>query len=48
MESMLKKLLGFVACGFLKENICVLLCCCTCISYSDPIAYGYDEIMQIL
>ena len=28
---------GFLPCGFSKENICVLLCCCTCLSFSDPL-----------
>ena len=26
---------GFLPCGFSKEKLCVLLCCCTCISFSD-------------
>ena len=45
VESILKKLLGFLPCGFPEENICDLFCCCMCLSFSDPIAYGYDEIM---
>ena len=31
--------------GFPKINLFVLLCDCTCISFSDPFAYGYDVIM---
>ena len=26
---------GFLPCGFPEENLCVLLCCCTCLSLSD-------------
>ena len=28
---------GFLPYGFPEENICVLLCCCTCLSFSDPL-----------
>ena len=28
---------GFLPCGFPEENLCVLLCCCICISFSDPL-----------
>ena len=35
----------FLPCGFLKENICVLLCCCTCLYFNDPFAYGYYVMM---
>ena len=28
---------GFLPCGFPKENIRVLLCCCICLSFSDPL-----------
>ena len=28
---------GFLPCGFLEENLCVLLCCCICLSFSDPL-----------
>ena len=28
---------GFLPCGFPEENLCVLLCCCTCLSFSDPL-----------
>ena len=28
---------GFLPCGFPEENICVLLCCCTCLSLNDPL-----------
>ena len=47
-ESTLKKLLGFLPCGFSEENICVLLCCCAYISFSGPIDYGYDDIILIV
>ena len=26
-------------------NLCVLLCGCDCLSFSDPFAYGYDVMM---
>ena len=26
---------GFPPCGFPEENLCVLLCCCTCISFNN-------------
>ena len=45
IESKLKKLLGFLPCGFLDENNCVILCCCACLYFSDLIAYCYDEMM---
>ena len=35
-ESILKKLLDFLPCGFPEENLCVLLCCIACLSFSDP------------
>ena len=28
---------GFLPCGFPEENLCVLLCCCICLSFSDPL-----------
>ena len=28
---------GFLPCDFPKENLCVLLCCCICLSFSDPL-----------
>ena len=28
---------GFLPCGFLEENHCVLLYCCTCLYFSDPL-----------
>ena len=28
---------GFLPYGFPKENICVLFCCCICLSFSDPL-----------
>ena len=37
---------GFRPYGFPKDNVCVLLCCCTCLSFSDPFAYGYDVMMM--
>ena len=47
-ESTLKKLLGFLPCGFPTKNICVLLLCCACLSFKDSIAYGYCDIMKIV
>ena len=26
-------------------NLCLRLCGCTCLSFSDPFAYGYDVII---
>ena len=26
---------GFLPCGFPEENICVLFCCCACLSFND-------------
>ena len=43
-----KEVAGFLPCGFLEENLCVLLLCCACLSFSDPIAYNYCDIMQII
>ena len=31
--------------GFPRINLCVLLCGCACLSFSDPLAYGYDVMM---
>ena len=31
--------------GFPKINLCVLLCGCACLSFSDPFVYGYDVMM---
>ena len=28
---------GFLPCGFPEEFFCVILCCCTCLSFSDPL-----------
>ena len=46
-KSILKNLFGFLPCGFTKEDICVILYSYSYLSFSDPIAYGYDEIMLI-
>ena len=45
MESILKKLLGFLPCGFLGEIFVLFLCCCACLYFSDLIAYSYDVMM---
>ena len=45
IESILKKLLGFLPYGFPYENLCVLFCFYVCISFNDPIAYVYDVMM---
>ena len=38
--------LGFsYSCGFSRINLCVLLCGCTCLCFSDPFSYGYDVMM---
>ena len=44
-KSILNKLLGFLPCDYREKNICVILSCCDFISFSDPISYGYDEMM---
>ena len=31
--------------GFPRINLCVLLCGCACLSFSDPFAYGYVVMM---
>ena len=28
-----------------RRNLCVLVFCCACLSFNDPIAYGYCDIM---
>ena len=28
---------GFFPCGFPEENLCVLFCCCICLSFNDPL-----------
>ena len=28
---------GFLPCGFPEENLCVLWCCCICLSFSNPL-----------
>ena len=28
---------GFLPCGLPEENLCVLLFCCICLSFSDPL-----------
>ena len=33
------------SCGFSRINLCVLLCGYTCVSFSDPFAYGYVVMM---
>ena len=33
------------SCRVSRINLCVLLCGCTCISFSDPFAYGYAVMM---
>ena len=43
-----KEFVWFSPLWFPEENIFVLFCCCTCLSLSHPIAYGYDEIMLIV
>ena len=37
-KSILKNLFGFLPCGFLEENLCVILSYYDCLSFSDPIA----------
>ena len=43
-----KEVVGFSPSWFHRENLCVLLCCYTYLSFSDPIAYGYEEIVLIV
>ena len=40
-----KEFVGFSPLWFPRGKICVLLSCCACLSFSDPIAYGYDVMM---
>ena len=48
-KSILKKLLGFLPYyGFREENLCVLLFFNACISFSDPIVYGYCITWQFV